>query len=54
MREYELPDKHFEYFTSDEEFNEYLEYWLKENPGWHKHEVMNVWVKDEKPNKKSK
>lgn len=48
MKAYEFPDKHFEYFASDEEYEEVLGEWLKENPGWHKHDVMNIWVKDSK------
>ena len=48
MREYSFPDNHYEYFETDEQFNEALEEWLEENPGWHKHHTMNVWVHDDK------
>ena len=47
MREYEFPDRHYEYFETDEEFEEVLRDWLEENPGWHKHGIMNVWVKED-------
>ena len=46
MREYQFPDKHYDYFESDEEFEEALSVWLEANPGWHKHDVMNIWVND--------
>lgn len=29
-----FPDNHGEYFSSEEEFQEALTEWLKENPGW--------------------
>ena len=32
--EYRLPDNSYIEFETDEEYNEYLEDWLKENPGW--------------------
>lgn len=39
MREFRFPDNHYEMFETDEEFNEALKEWLKDNPGW----VMNQW-----------
>lgn len=36
MTEYLLPDQSFIYFETQEEYNEYMEEWLKENPGWEK------------------
>ena len=44
VKDYEFPDKHYEAFTSEEEFNEALQEWLQDNPGWKKHHMMNVWV----------
>lgn len=29
-----FPDNHYEMFSSEEEFEERLQEWLKENPGW--------------------
>ena len=46
MREYQFPDKHYDYFESDDEFEEVLKEWLAANPCWHKHDVMNVWVNE--------
>lgn len=34
MKEYIFPDNSIQYLGSDEEFNEVLEDWLKDNPGW--------------------
>lgn len=34
MLSFEFPDGHSDYFNSEEEFNEALKDWLKENPGW--------------------
>lgn len=34
MTEKLFPDNHYEYFTSEEEYKERLEEWLKENPEW--------------------
>jgi len=34
MLERSFPDGHYDYFESDAEFNEKLDSWLKEHPGW--------------------
>ena len=34
MLEYSFPDNHYEHFYSEEEYQERLQEWLKENPGW--------------------
>lgn len=34
MIERTFPDGHYDYFSSDEEFEEVLKNWLEENPGW--------------------
>lgn len=34
MEEYLLPDNTYVLLSDDEEFKEYLDNWLKENPGW--------------------
>ena len=34
MLEYSFPDNHYEQFYSEEEYQERLQEWLKENPGW--------------------
>ena len=34
MLEYSFPDDHYERFYSEEEYQERLQEWLKENPGW--------------------
>ncbi len=34
MLEYSFPDNHYEHFYSEEEYQESLQEWLKENPGW--------------------
>lgn len=47
VKDYEFPDKHYEAFTSEEEFKEALQEWLQENPGWKKHPMMNIWVHEE-------
>lgn len=47
MKEYAFPDGSLEYFPDDEEFQYALDAWLKLNPGWHKHDIMNVWVKED-------
>lgn len=47
VKAYDLPDKTFEYFHDDNEYEEFLKDWLKNNPGWSKHPIMNTWVKDE-------
>lgn len=47
VKAYDLPDKTFEYFHNDEEYKDFLNDWLKNNPGWKKHNVMNTWVKEE-------
>lgn len=47
MTEYEMPDGHFVYFENEEEYRDHLEEWLKENPKWHKHPLMNRWVENE-------
>ena len=47
MTEYEMPDGHFVYFENKEQYEDYLEEWLTENPGWHKHRIMNIWVKND-------
>ena len=54
MREYQFPDKHYDYFESDEDFEEVLKMWLEENPGWCKHDIMNIWVKNDDSKDKEK
>ena len=34
MLEFSFPDNHYEQFYSEEEYQERLQEWLKENPGW--------------------
>ena len=34
MLEFTFPDNHYDYFYSEEEFNEVLKDWLEKNPGW--------------------
>ena len=34
MLEKHFPDNHYEMFSSEEEYEERLQEWLKENPGW--------------------
>lgn len=34
MREFSFPDNHYEMFSDEDEFNEALKEWLKDNPGW--------------------
>ena len=34
LREFRFPDGHYEMLADDDEFNEALKDWLKENPGW--------------------
>lgn len=34
MLEFSFPDNHYERFYSEEEYQERLQEWLKENPGW--------------------
>lgn len=34
MLEFSFPDNHYEQFYSEEEYQESLQEWLKENPGW--------------------
>ena len=65
MIEKHFPDGHYDYFGSEEEFEEVLKDWLKENPGWVKtpygtwtNEIENEKFKkelekQEKENKKS-
>lgn len=38
MLEYSFPDNHYEQFYNEEEYQERLQEWLKENPGWEKTE----------------
>lgn len=44
MTAYRFPDGHSEYFATKAEFEEVLEDWLKENPGWVKNEY-GLWSK---------
>ena len=34
MLEFSFPDNHYEQFYTEEEYQERLQEWLKENPGW--------------------
>lgn len=34
LREFQFPDNHYEMFSDEDEFNEALKEWLKDNPGW--------------------
>ena len=34
MLEREFPDRHYEYFSSEDDYKETLSKWLKENPQW--------------------
>lgn len=47
MKEYHLPDNHYEFFRSDEEYNEYLADWLaqekEEGREWIKGQYHNSW-----------
>ena len=58
MLEYSFPDNHYEKFYSEEEYQERLQEWLKENPGWVKthygtwtNEIENEKIKKELENK---
>ena len=45
MLEYSFPDNHYEQFYSEEEYQERLQEWLKENPGWIK-TSYGTWVNE--------
>lgn len=34
MTEYRFPDNHYEMIETEEEYQERLQNWLSENPGW--------------------
>lgn len=46
MTEFRFPDGHYEMFESDDEIDESLAAWLKENPGWVKNSY-GIWVNEE-------
>ena len=43
LREFHFPDNHYEMFETEEEYNEALKDWLKDNPGWEKSE-FGTWT----------
>lgn len=45
MLEFSFPDNHYERFFSEEEYQERLQEWLKENPGWVKTHY-GTWVNE--------
>ena len=44
-REYRLPDNSYVYFETDQEFNEFFDEWMRDNPGWTK-TPYGTWINE--------
>lgn len=42
----EFPDRHYEYFSNEEEYEEALKEWLVNNPQWKKNQ-WGMWIEEE-------